>query len=154
MSKMWCALALISATLSTAAGPAASFSGNWRLNADRSSWGTRPKPHSVTLYVDHKEPAISYSGVVIYSGEDARPFTFSGVVDGKQYPMERSFGSGTAVVRRIDSLTIESVFRTPDGRYVETARTSLTGGGKTLTRRIRFQADGAVSMSTEVYDRQ
>ena len=153
MFRWWCALALASAAVCTAAGPA-SFSGNWRLNTERSSWGTRPKPHSVTLDIEHKEPAITYSGVVIYSGEDARPFTFSGVIDGKPYPMERSFGAGTAIVRRIDSLAIESVFRTPDGRYVETARTWITADGKTLFRRIRFAADGAVSVSTEVYSRQ
>ena len=153
MFRRWCVLALVCAGVSTAAGPA-SFSGNWRLNAQRSSWGTRPKPHSVALDIEHKEPAITYSGVVIYTGEDARPFTFSGVIDGKPYPMERSFGSGTAVVRRIDSLTIESVFRTPDGKYVETARTSITADGKTLFRRIRFEADGAVSVSTEAYSRQ
>lgn len=154
MSRLWCALAVLSLSVSTAAGAVASLSGNWRLNLERSSWGTRPKPISVTLSVDHNEPVLTYSGVVVYSGEDARPFTFAGSIDGQTYPMDRSFGAGTAVVRRINALTIESVFRTPDGRCRETARTSITADGKVLTRRIRMETDGVVSVSTEVYTRE
>ena len=154
MRALCVSVAIAAAVALAAAGPAANLSGAWRLNVERSSWGARPKPVSVNLQVDHKEPALSYSGVVVYSGEDARPFSFTGAIDGKVYAMERSFGSGTVTIRRIDPLTIESIFRSEDGKAVETTRTSLAAGGKTLTRRIRLDAAGVSSVSTEIYDRQ
>jgi hypothetical protein len=154
MSALLRAIVLIILAVSVAAGQSSALSGSWRLNVDKSTWGTRPKPVSVTLLIEHKDPQLSYSGVVIYTGEDARPFAFSGAVDGKAYPMDRSFASGTVTMRRIDSLTIESVFRSEDGNFTETTRTSVTANGKTLTRRIKLQSSGAVSSSVEVYDRQ
>ena len=154
MSALCRAIVLIIVAVSAAAGQSSLLSGSWRLNIEKSTWGTRPKPASVTLIIEHKDPQLNYSGVVIYTGEDARPFGFSGAIDGKAYPMDRSFGSGTVTVRRIDPLTIESVFRTEDGNSIETTRTSLTARGKTLTRRIKLQSSGAVFTSVEVYDRQ
>ena len=61
------------------------------------------------LAIEHKDPQLSYSGVVIYTGEDARQFGFSGAIDGKAYPMDRSFGSGTVTMRRIDPLTVDRI---------------------------------------------
>jgi hypothetical protein len=90
---------------------------------------------------------------VIYSGEDARMFAFSGAVDGKAYDMERSFGAGTAVLHRTNDLTFESVFHAADGTSIERTRTTISRDGRTLTRWIRLQSNGQTSTSTEVYDR-
>ena len=150
----WYTVAFLSAVLTLHAGDAVNVSGAWRLDLERSVWGSRPKPVSVALNIEHNEPALTYTGVVIYSGEDVRPFSFNGAIDGKPYEMNRSFGSGAVVLRRIDSVTFESIFRTKDSKWVETTRTYLMPDGKTLTRRIRLQSPNGISTSTEVYHRQ
>ena len=129
------------------------LTGSWRLNVDRSIWGSRPKPVSIVLEIQHNEPALTYSGVVIYSGEEARAFSFAGAVDGKRYEMVRSFGAGSVILHRIDAATFESTFSTQDGRWVETTRTGISPDGKRLMRSIRLQSPSGVSTSTEVYDR-
>lgn len=132
----------------------ANLTGNWRLNIDKSDWGTKPKPLSVVLSIEHKEPILTYSGSVMYAGEDTRDFGFFGAIDGKPYTMARSFGNGTAVLRRIDSTTFDSVFRSTDGAYTETSRTTVSRDGKTLTRKLRLQTPEGTRSWTEVYERR
>jgi hypothetical protein len=147
------ALAFLCVAVTVNAGDPTNLTGAWRINLDRSALGSRPKPVSIVLDIQHNEPALTYSGIVIYSGEDARSFGFTGAVDGKRYEMSRSFGTGSVVLRRIDAATFESTFSTHDGRWIETTRTSVTPDGKRLTRSIRLQSGGIISTSTEVYDR-
>ena len=148
------ALTFLFAALTVNGGSPADVTGSWRLNLDRSVWGSRPKPVSVTLHIQHSEPALSYTGVVIYSGEDMRPFSFTGAIDGKQYAMDRSLGPGTAVFRRINPFTFECVFRATVDGSVETTRTTISADGKRLTRRVHLQSPDGTSTSTEIYDRQ
>jgi hypothetical protein len=153
MSRL-CIVAFLALPLTLAGGATdpTNMTGTWRLNVEKSEWGSRPKPVSVTLHIEHREPALSYHGTVVYAGEEARQFVFAGALDGKEYRMERSFGRGTAVLHRIDEATFESVFRTDDGKSVETTRTSIARDGTTLTRRIRLESNGVKSKSKEVYE--
>ena len=129
------------------------LTGTWYLNVDKSQWGSAKKPVSVVLKMEHKEPAIRYSGTVSYVNEDTRDFAFDGAIDGTSYPMTRSYGAGTAVLRRVDAGTFEAVFRTADGAYVETARTSLSKNGTTLTRKVNLKTPQGSSAWTEIYER-
>lgn len=150
----WCTVAFLSVALSVSAGGVANLTGAWRLNVEKSHWGTRPKPASVILQIQHNEPALAYTGEVIYSGEDIRPFSFTGAVDGHGYSMDRSFGTGIAILQRTSPTAFETVFRTNDGSGIETTLTTISLDGRTLTRRIRLRIAGVTSTSTEVYERQ
>lgn len=132
----------------------ASMSGNWNLNVAKSKWGTASKPVSVVLSIEHNEPSLHYQGTVLYANEDERQFAFSGSFDGKPYPMTRSFGDGMITLSRIDSATVESVFRTGDGKFIETARTSVSRDGRTLTRELRVTSPEGVKKWTEVYEKR
>jgi hypothetical protein len=68
--------------------------------------------------------------------------------------MDRSLGSGTAVLRRLGANELHSLFRTNDGASVETTRTTVDPDTRRLVRRIRFQSAGVTSISTEVYERE
>jgi hypothetical protein len=140
--------------LGVCAAQTVNLTGNWHLNVDKSKWGNVTKPHSVVLVIEHKEPAIQYQGTVTYSNEDHRDFGFSGAADGKSYPMDRSFGTGTIVLRRVDALTLESEFRSEDGNYVETARTGVSRDGNTLTRQLRLKTPEGTQSWTEVYEKR
>lgn len=137
-----------------AAAQPASMSGNWHLNVEKSKWGSANKPVSVVLTIEHSEPSLNYHGMVTYANEDERPFAFSGSFDGKPYPMTRSFGDGLITLTRLDTHAVESVFRSNDGAYTETARTTLSRDGRTLTRQLRVTSPEGVKKWTEVYERR
>jgi hypothetical protein len=130
------------------------LTGNWHLNVQKSHWGSTPKPHSVVLIIDHKEPSLEYRGTVVYANEDARDFGFFGAFDGKPYAMSRSYGPGSITLKRVDGLSFDSVFTSEDGRYVERTRTLLARDGKTLTRQIRVESKDGNRSWTEVYERR
>ncbi len=139
---------------SLCAAQPANMSGSWRLNTEKSKWGTANRPVSVIVTIDHHEPSLNYQGVVLYPNEDERSFTFAGNFDGKPYPMSRSFGEGMITLTRVDNFTVESVFRTNDGSHSEVARTILSRDGRTLTRQLRVSAPDGVTKWTEVYEKQ
>jgi hypothetical protein len=132
----------------------ANLSGHWVLNVSRSKWGNVNKPVMVMLTIEHQEPKLSYHGSVQYANEDVREFGFSGAIDGKPYPMTRSFGNGEIVIVRVDDRTVDSTFRTPDGNYVETARTVLSRDGRVMERRLKLVSPEGVKKWTEIYERQ
>ncbi|MCS7044111.1 MAG: hypothetical protein NZR01_15095 [Bryobacteraceae bacterium] len=132
----------------------ANLSGNWQLNVARSKWGNVNKPVSVLLTIEHQEPKLSYHGSVMYANEDQREFGFSGAIDGKPYPMSRSFGEGEITLVRVNERTIDSTFRTYDGNYIETARTILSRDGRTLERQLRLVSPEGTKKWTEIYERR
>ena len=152
-SLRWLVPAYLPIALGLCAQQPGNLTGNWYLNVDKSEWGSAKKLQDVVLHIEHKEPALRYSGSVTYLNEDTRGFTFDGAIDGKAYPMTRSYGSGTVVLRRIDALTFESVFRTNDNAYVENVRSTLSRGGRDLTRRVRLETPQGSTSWTEIYER-
>lgn len=145
---------LAASALGIASAQPADLTGSWHLNVEKSKWGGMTKPVSVALEIVHKEPMLNYHGVVMYANEDTREFAFSGALDGTEYAMSRSFGDGMITLRRIDAWTVESTFRTPDGLYRETAQTTISRSGRTLTRRLRLHSPGGRKSWTEVYERR
>lgn len=146
--------ACLALVCSLAAAQPASMSGNWHLNVEKSKWGSANKPVSVVLAIEHNDPAIHYTGNVTYASEDERPFAFSGSIDGKPYPMSRSFGEGLITVSRLDTHTVQSNFRSNDGAFTETARTTLSRDGRTLTRQLRVTSPEGEKKWTEVYEKR
>jgi hypothetical protein len=141
--------------LGAAAAQNADLSGTWILNLQKSHWGNKPKPIGVTIAIDHKDPSYQYKGTVTQTTEDAREFTFSGAIDGKEYPMTAAAGPGTAILKRINPYTIEVDFRSSDGQRTENIRTSISTDGQVLTRTITEQTPEAGTRTwTEVYDRR
>lgn len=148
------AIVLLPLSLALPSPGAMDLTGDWTLNLAKSQWGSRPKPISVTLHIQHKEPSIMYAGTVMYAGEDTRQFGFDGAIDGRSYPMIRSFASGSVVLHRIDPMTFESVFRSSDSTTVETTRTTVSTDGRVLRRRIRLTTASGTDTSVEFYERR
>jgi hypothetical protein len=106
------------------------------------------------LVIEHKNPVLQYRGTVTHVNEDTRDFTFSGAIDGKEYPMISSIGPGIVVLRRVDANTFESAFRNADGTRLETATTSLSRDGRSLTRKISQKTPEFARTWTEIYERR
>ena len=145
---------LLVLTWGVCAGQSQTFSGSWHLNVDKSRWGAATKPFSVVIVIDHREPAIEYQGSVTYANEESRAFGFAGAFDGKPYKMSRSFGDGEITLRRADALTFDSTFRSDDGQYIETARTSMSRDGKMLTRKLTVKTPDGTKSWFEVYEKR
>jgi hypothetical protein len=151
--RSWLVPAFLSVALGVCAGQPANLSGSWHLNIEKSHWGSKVQPLSVTLIIEHQEPMLRYRGTVTHVNEDTRDFAFEGAIDGKRYSMVGSGGAGTVVLRRVDANTFESVSQNADGTYIETARTSLSRDGRLLTRQIRRRTPEGTQTWTEVYER-
>jgi hypothetical protein len=132
----------------------ADMTGAWRLDVASSSWGNAHRPLTVMMDIDHQEPVLRYSGSILYASEDTRQFAFDGRIDGREYFMERSFGAGRIVLRRLSPNSIRSVFRTNDSQYTETAVTTVSRDGRRLTRRIHVTGPAGDTHWTESYVRR
>jgi hypothetical protein len=147
-------LALIAAPLAGVDPASSNLGGTWNLNVERSSWTQGvAKPVRVTLWIEHREPAIRYSGSVVYTNGETRDFAFEGAIDGKAYAMSRSYGDGTITLKRYDGRTVDSVFRTKDGLHEERVRIRVSTDGKALTRDIRYAGPDGARHWVEVYDK-
>jgi len=130
-------LVLFFLPLGLTAADAINLTGRWLLNLQRSRYGNLRKPLAIVIQIDHNEPALSYAGSITSADEDTREFGYVGAIDGKQYPVGRSYGDGKIVFRRHDRYTLISVFKSDDGKYAETARTSVSADGKLLRNWLR-----------------
>jgi hypothetical protein len=145
--------AFLSVVLGVCAGQQPTITGSWHLNVEKSHWGSKTKPLSVVLFIEHKEPVLEYRGTITHSNEVTRDFAFQGAIDGKAYPTLGPQGPGSIVLKRVYRSTFESVFRSEDGLFRETTRTSVSGDGRVLTRRIRLETPEGRRIWTEVYER-
>ena len=98
---VWFVPAILLMGLGLSLDQAGNLTGTWQLNVEKSHWGEMRRPTSVVIVIDHNEPTLHYSGSIVYANEDTRDFAFDGAIDGKAYPMTRSFGKGKAVLRRV-----------------------------------------------------
>lgn len=157
MSSSFLSKILVAALAATgAAGGAAAedLSGVWMLNVEKSNWQRMRAPASVDLRIEQAGNVICYEGLVTYTNEDSRQFSFEGAIDGKEYPAVRSYGSGKLMLRRRDNATLESVFSSADGLYVETSRMVLSPDGKRITRYMRVRTPDGTRTWVEVYERR
>jgi hypothetical protein len=128
--------------------------GVWTLNVEKSSWGKMQKPVSVVLEISHNQLTLDYSGVVTYSDEESREFSFTGAIDGNEYPMVRSYGAGKCKFRRLSLSAVESVFHTDNGLYTETSRMIVSRDGRTMTRYMYLKTPDGDRNWIEVYERR
>jgi len=153
-SSIRVAAALVFLVCSVCAAQSPSYSGVWKLNVEKSRWGQGTKPGNVVVVIDDRDGGMNYHGAVTYSSEDTRTFEFTGTFDGKQYRVSRSFGDGYIMLRRVDANTFDSVFHSDNGLYTETARTTLSRDGRTLTRKVTVRTPEGTQSCYEVYDRR
>lgn len=130
------------------------MSGTWKLNAEKSNWRNVQRPLSVVVTVEHREPILKYSGWVTYPDSPPRGFSFDGVIDGKPHTALRSYGPGSARMRRLGSGVVGSDFRSNDGRFREDAETVLSADGRRLTRRLHLNGPNGQEDWTEVYEKE
>ena len=84
MKKLMATLFVIAAAAGLAvAADKPNFSGDWKMDADKSTFGPLPPPTSMTSKIDHKDPDLSI--VMVRNGEEGEEtMTFKYSTDGKE----------------------------------------------------------------------
>jgi hypothetical protein len=148
------AILLILAVLCLGCMQAQDMSGTWKLNVEKSDWRGVRRPLSVVVTVEHQEPILKYSGWVTYPDNPPRGFSFDGAIDGKPHPALRSYGQGSSQMRRLGWDSVESDFRSDDGRFREGAKTILSADGRQMIRSLHLNSPNGREDWTEVYEKE
>jgi len=131
------------------------FTGDWKLNASKSTFGEMPVPDSMTYKITHADPKLStatkQSGQM---GEFEMQATYT--TDGKE-STNQGFGGSTikSVVKWDgDNLVIESKGHFGDNEFTMTEKWTLSADGKTLNIVRTFKSAMGEGEQKLVLDKQ
>ena len=148
----------IFAILALAALPALAkpdFTGDWKLNISKSTFGEMPAPDSMTIKIAHAEPKLTtaskQSGQM---GEIEMNATYT--TDGKECTNEGFQGSTFKSVVKWDgdTLTIETKGQFGDNEFTMTQKWALSADGKTLTVAQTFKSAMGEGEQKLIFDKQ
>ena len=145
MRKLMSTLFVIMAAASVAmAADKPDFTGDWKMDADKSSFGQMPPPASILAKIDHKDPALS-----ITTTQNDQTQTFKYSTDGKE-TTNSMMGNEmkSKAVWEGKTLVIASVANMGGVDLKVDSKYSLSDDGKTLTQALKIAApQGEFEMS-------
>lgn len=139
------------------AGPAYSqakpdFNGTWKLNTQKSDFGTDTKPDSIVVKVELKNNVFKYVAQGVANGQDFEE-EVEIPIDGKEHPGPGGF-PGTMMMKW-DGPAIAFELKTDDGTVVQAGLFKLSADGKVATREVHGTSpNGGENKRLEVYDKQ
>ncbi len=139
------------------AGPAYSqakpdFSGTWKLNVQKSDFGSATPLESLTAKVDHKNDVFKYVVDGTVNGQDFHQ-ELAVPIDGKPHPGPGDF-PGTMMMKW-DGAVIVSEMKMDDGTVVERGRMQISADGKIITRDMTEKTpSGDENKRHEIYEKQ
>jgi hypothetical protein len=137
MKKLMSTLFVILAAASVAmAADKPDFSGDWKMDADKSSFGQIPPPASIVAKIDHKDPALS---VTTTQNDQTQTFKYS--TDGKE-TTNSMMGNDMKSKANWDgkTLVISSTANMGGADLKMDTKYSLSDDGKTLTQALKIAA--------------
>jgi len=146
-------LALIATSLGFAATP--DFSGNWKLNTSKSSFGQFPAPSSMTQKVTQADPKVT---VETKMSSDMGPaeFTNNYTTDGKETSNPGFGGAETKSTAKWDgeTLLIDTKGSFGDNAFTMKDKLTLSEGGKVLTILRHFSSGMGEMDQKMVFEKQ
>ena len=130
------------------------FSGDWKLNVAKSSFGQMPSPNSMTTKITHEDPKLTSH--VKQSGEMGEmEFDASYTTDGKECSNDM-FGNPVKSTLKWDgdTLLIDAKGKFGDNDFTMQDKWTLSDDGKTLTIVRRFQSSMGEGEQTLVLEKQ
>lgn len=155
MQRRW--LHLICGTLAISAGLLAAdpLVGTWKLNLEKSKYGSRPVPKSGTVTWAEEGGTFHYTAQGV--GADGQPTLVeiaSFKFDGKENPVKGSRLTDMVSFKRVDPQHLESTGK-KGGKPAFTNKTGVSKDGKTLTSVWRAtDASGKPQTWTTVLEKQ
>ena len=146
------------AVLALAAMPAlaiTNFSGDWKLNVSKSSFGQMPAPNSMTQKITHADPKLT---VAMKQSGDMGDFDMqaSYTTDGKECTNQGFGGSPMKSVVKWDgdTLMIETKGQFGDNEFTMSEKWVLSADGKMLTITRTFKSAMGEGEQKMVFDKQ
>ena len=131
------------------------FSGDWKLNAAKSTFGAMPAPSSLTEKITHNDPQLK---VQTAQSGDFGDFNsdFSFTTDGKECPnsMGADFHMTSVLKWEGDVLLVDSKMDFQGNAMTGSDKWTLSPDGKTLTVQRHFNGPMGEGDSTIVLDKQ
>lgn len=145
-------LAFAFAALPATAKP--NFSGDWKLNASKSTFGQMPAPTSMTSKIVHEDPKLKNS---LKQSSEQGDFEseFSYTTDGKESTNQMFGNPITSIVKWDgDVLLIDSKAKFGDNEFTMQDKWSLSGDGKTITIVRLFKSSMGEGEQKLVFEKQ
>ncbi len=145
-------LALVFCSAMTLAKP--NFSGNWKMNAEKSDFGMMPAPSSLDQKITHEEPSLKVATTWV---GDYGDFTmdFSYTTDGKECVNTSQMGESKSTLKWDgDALLIDSKMDFQGTEVTISDKWVLSEDGKMMTVTRHFSSDQGEGDATIVLDKQ
>ncbi|MGA3189479.1 MAG: hypothetical protein ABSF22_20430 [Bryobacteraceae bacterium] len=137
MKKLMSTLFVIAAAANLAmAADKPDFSGNWKMDADKSTFGPTPPPTSMTSKIDHKDPDLS---IETTSNDQTTTSKYS--TDGKE-TTNQMMGNDVKSTAQWEGkvLVVKSAANFGGADVKLVSKYSLSEDGKTLTQALSISA--------------
>jgi hypothetical protein len=149
-------LTICTLALGLAAGAQAktNFSGDWKLNVDKSDFGPMPPPTSMTSKIDHADPSMKVA-TSMSSPQGEMSYDAKYTTDGKENantmgPMEAK----TTMTWDADDLTVTTKLDAGGTEIAIKGKWSLSADGKTLTQTAHVTSPQGEVDVKYVFDKQ
>jgi len=131
------------------------FSGDWKLNSAKSTFGEMPAPDSMTYKIAHADPKLTTaSKQSSQMGDFEMNATYT--TDGKECTNQGFQGSTTKSVVKWDgdTLAIDTKGQFGDNEFTMTQKWTLSADGKTLTVLQTFKSAMGEGEQKLIFDKQ
>jgi hypothetical protein len=126
------------------------FTGNWKLNLEKSNFGEGGGPESLTVAIEHKNDVFKYIAEGEANGQSFRE-EVELPIDGKDHPGP----NGTSMMMQWEGSAIAFALKNDAGDVIQHGTIELSADGKTTTRSVLQKGDdGSENKRVEVYDKQ
>ena len=127
--------------------------GNWQLNAAKSSYKPGPAPKSQTVRVEPSGQGERVRSEAINPNGTRVVTEYTAAFDGTDYPLKGSPVANTVSLKRIDARTTERVDK-KDGHIVLVYKRVVSDDGKTMTVTVNgVNAQGQQVSNVVVFER-
>jgi len=149
------ALVCAALTLGVAANAADPHSGNWKMNAAKSSYSPGPAPKSIALKIQTDGKSYKVHSETTDAAGKATTLEFDAKIDGKDYPGKNlQSGADMVSVETVDANTVRVTMKKA-GKAVMTVTSVVSADGKTRTSTfVGWDAEGKDVKNVVVYDKQ
>ncbi len=149
-----CCLVLLLAVFVLPAADKPDFSGEWRMNAEKSNFGPLPAPASIVRQIEHAGPRLRV--VTTQAGPKGEVRSeFNYAVDGKEHVNRSPSGEVRSVLRWDGDVLEVTSNRQAGGATIRTLdRWTLSSDGRTLTTRMLLSAPQGEAEITVVFDKR
>jgi hypothetical protein len=126
--------------------------GTWKMNPSKSTFSPGPAPKSLVTTFEPDGKSVKWKSERIGADDKAATATYTGVYDGKEYPLVGSPTADAIVLKRIDAYTTERINKkggevvtterrvvAKDGKSYVTTVTGKTAKGEPVAHRMYFE---------------